>query len=127
VLQALEDEGLTEKVTLITTDLFPDLVPHIRSGRVAATIHQRPWTQGRIVFQALHQYLVAGVAPPPIVRLSPHIVMKSNLDLFLDRIRTGWGEEAEEFPGREEGEAAGSGEAVPVRARGPLRHRRGSS
>jgi LacI family transcriptional regulator len=119
VLQALEDEGVGGRVTVITTDLFPELLPHIRSGRVAATIHQRPWTQGRIVFQALHQYLVAGLAPLSFIRLSPHIVMKSNLGLFLDRIRSGWGEEAEEFPAREEDEAAGNGDAVaPVRARG---------
>jgi LacI family transcriptional regulator len=118
VLQALEDEGLAGKVTLITTDLFPDLVPHIRSGHVAATIHQRPWTQGRIVFQTLHQYLAAGIAPPPFIPLSPQIVMKSNLGLFLDRIRSGWGEEAEEFPAHEEGESTESGESVPLRARG---------
>jgi LacI family transcriptional regulator len=121
VLQALEDERLAGRVTIITTDLFPDLVPHIRSGRVAATIHQRPWTQGRIVFQALHHYLVAGVPPEPFIRLSPHIVMKSNLGLFLDRIRSGWGEEAEEFSAREDGEAGASAATVPMRARGSLR------
>lgn len=120
VLQALQDEGLESRVTVITTDLFPDLLPHIRSGRVAATIHQRPWTQGRIVFQALHQFLAGGLAPLPFIRLSPHIVMKSNLGLFLDRIRAGWGEDGEEVPGREEEEAAtrNAPHAAPVRARG---------
>jgi LacI family transcriptional regulator len=121
VLQAIEDEGLAGGVTVITTDLFPDLLPHITSGRVAATIHQRPWTQGRIVFQALHRFLAEGVAPLPFIRLSPHIVMKSNLKLFLERIRSGWGEEAEEFPRNEEtrGPALPGGEAEAlVRARG---------
>ena len=64
-------------------------VPHIRSEHIAATIHQRPWTQGRIAFQALHRFLAEGVAPLPFIGLSPHIVMKSNLRHFLDRTLSG--------------------------------------
>ena len=89
VLRALEDEGRLGQVTVITTDLFPGLLPHIRSHRVAATIHQRPWTQGRIAFQALHRFLSEGVAPPPLIGLSPHVVMRSNLKHFLHRVGSG--------------------------------------
>ena len=90
VLRAIEDEGLGGKVTVIATDLFPALLPHIRSHRVAATIHQRPWTQGRIALQALHRYLAEGVAPLPFIGLPPHVVMRSNLKHFLERIQFGW-------------------------------------
>lgn len=86
VLGALRDAGLADKVTAITTDLFPALVPHIESGAVAATIHERPWTQGRIAFQALHTFLVHGQAPPRVVSLPPQIVMRSNLSLFRERM-----------------------------------------
>jgi LacI family transcriptional regulator len=89
VLRALEDEGLSRQVTAITTDLFPELCPHLESGRVAATLYQRPWTQGRIAFQSLLAFLTKGAAPPPIVSLSPQIVMRSNLRLFQDHIRPG--------------------------------------
>ena len=89
VLRAIEDEGLTGEVTVITTDLFPALSPLIESGRVTATIHQRPWTQGRIAFQTLCAFLIEGVAPSPFIRLSPHIVVKSNLSIFLERIKPG--------------------------------------
>ena len=89
VLRAIEDEGLTGEVTVITTDLFPALSPLIESGRVTATIHQRPWTQGRIALQTLCGFLIEGLAPPPFIRLSPHIVLKRNLSLFLERIRPG--------------------------------------
>lgn len=106
VLRAIEDEGLGGKVTVITTDLFPALLPHIRSHRVAATIHQRPWTQGRIALQTLHRFLAERLAPPPFIGLSPHIVMKSNLTHFLERIRSG-GEESLDngSPGTPEGDA----------------------
>jgi ABC-type sugar transport system substrate-binding protein len=53
---------------------------------VAATIYQRPLVQGQIAFQAVDKFLVEGVKPPPAIRLSPHIVMKSNLG---DRTRQG--------------------------------------
>jgi LacI family transcriptional regulator len=86
VLQAIEEAGLGRKLAVITTDLFPLLVPLIRSGRVLATVHQRPLTQGRMAFQALHQFLIEGKCPPPRIRVAPHIVMNSNLDLFLERL-----------------------------------------
>ncbi|MEO8658775.1 MAG: LacI family DNA-binding transcriptional regulator [Bryobacteraceae bacterium] len=86
VLQAIEDAGLGGKLVVITTDLFPEQVPLIRSGRVFATIHQRPVAQGRMAFEALHQFLVEGRCPPAKIRLAPHIVMNSNLDLFLGRL-----------------------------------------
>jgi len=87
ILRAIEDEGLADKVTVVTTDLFPALSPHIESGRVAATIHQRPWTQGRIAFEALHGFLIEGLAPPPTITLSPQIVMRANLALYRERAR----------------------------------------
>jgi len=87
VLRAIEDEGLAETVTVVTTDLFPALSPHIETGRVAATIHQRPWTQGRIAFEALHGFLIEGLAPPPTITLSPQIVMRANLALYRERAR----------------------------------------
>jgi len=86
VLQAIEESGRAGEIGVVTTDLFPQLVPLIRSGRVLATVHQRPVTQGRIAFQALQQFLVEDKCPVPSIRVAPHIVMNSNLDLFLERL-----------------------------------------
>lgn len=88
VMKALDEEGERTDITIITTDLFPALAPLIETGRVAATIYQRPWVQGQIAFQAIYKYLVEGVTPPAVNRLSPHVVMRSNLKLFLDRMRS---------------------------------------
>jgi LacI family transcriptional regulator len=86
VLQAIEESGLAGRIAVITTDLFPALVPLIRSGRILATIYQRPLTQGRLAFQALYRFLVEGQCPLPRIRVAPHIVMNSNLDLFLEQL-----------------------------------------
>lgn len=85
VIEAARDAGALDRLTFITTDLFPALVPHIRSGKVAATIYQRPRTQGRMALRVLHEYLIEGDCPSHVVTLAPHLVMRGNLDFFLDR------------------------------------------
>jgi LacI family transcriptional regulator len=82
VLRAAEEAGLLGKVRIITTDLFPELVPFIESGAVLATLYQRPLTQGRMAFEALARYLTVGTSPNQVARLAPHIVLRSNLSLF---------------------------------------------
>ena len=85
VLQAARDAKVLERMTILTTDLFPDLVPEIRSGAVAATIYQRPRAQGQIAFRMLHEFLVEGASRSHQVALAPHLVMRGNLDFFLHR------------------------------------------
>ncbi len=87
VLEAVKLEGRAESLTVVTTDLFPGLVPWIRRGAVAATVYQRPITQGRMAVQALYHYLLDGTTPPHRVKVAPHVVMRSNLDLILERLR----------------------------------------
>lgn len=86
VLRAAEQAGRLAGLTVVTTDLFPELVDWIRSGRVAATVYQRPLTQGRVALQTLHQYLMNRSSPPANQRVTPFLVMRSNLDLVLERL-----------------------------------------
>ena len=85
VIEAARDTGVLPRLAIITTDLFPSLVEHIRSGQVLATIYQRPYTQGRMAFRVLHEFLVEGSCPAYQVTLAPHLVMRGNLDFFMQR------------------------------------------
>lgn len=85
VIQAARDSGMLGRLAIITTDLFPKLAEELRAGNVAATIYQRPRTQGRLAFQVLYNYLADGRAPQQQVTLVPHLVMCGNLDYFLAR------------------------------------------
>jgi LacI family transcriptional regulator len=85
VLNAARDANVLQRLTIIATDLFLDLVPQIRSGAVAATIYQRPRSQGQIAFRMLHEFLLEGVSQSHQVALVPHLVMRGNLDFFLQR------------------------------------------
>ena len=84
VVKALDECQALGGVRVIATDLFPELSALIEAGRVFASLHQRPFTQGRMAFEILARYLVNGVVPKQAVRLAPHIVLRSNLSLFLD-------------------------------------------
>ena len=83
VIDAARDSGILPNLSIIATDLFPPLVDHIRAGRILATIYQRPYTQGRLAFRALHEFLVGDSRPSEQITLAPHLVMRGNLDFFL--------------------------------------------
>jgi LacI family transcriptional regulator len=85
VLKAAEDAKLLDRLIVITTDLFPDLVPHIRSGAVIATIYQRPRAQGQMALRMLHEFLAEGGRRSNQVALAPHLVMRGNLEFFVRR------------------------------------------
>ena len=82
ILRAARDAKMLDRLTIITTDLYPDLVPEIRSGAVIATIYQRPRTQGRMAFRKLHEFLAEGASSHEVT-LAPHLVTRGNLDFFL--------------------------------------------
>jgi LacI family transcriptional regulator len=86
VLRAAAQEGRLGSLSVIATDLFPELADYIRSGHVAATVYQRPLTQGRLALQALQQFLQTGRRPVALQRVAPHLVMSSNLDRVLERL-----------------------------------------
>jgi LacI family transcriptional regulator len=67
---------------VVTTDLFQDLVPLIETGKVFATIYQRPFAQGKLAFESLIACLLKDKKISPIIRLAPHIIFRSNLPLL---------------------------------------------
>jgi LacI family transcriptional regulator len=84
VIEAARDAGVLQGLSLITTDLFPKIIDELRAGNVAATIYQRPRTQGRLAFQMLYDFLADRRVPrSPQLTLVPHLVMRGNLDYFL--------------------------------------------
>ena len=89
VIAAARDAGMLGRISIITTDLFPKLVDELRAGNVAATIYQRPRTQGRFAFQVLYDYLIEGRCGNPQVTLTPQLVMRANLEYFLARHAVG--------------------------------------
>jgi LacI family transcriptional regulator len=78
VIHALEDGGHMG-VPVVASDLFPAMIRLMRSGKVLATVYQRPRAQGRMAFQFLYQFLVEGTRPVASYKLPPYIILQSNL------------------------------------------------
>ncbi len=92
VIKAARDLRALDRLTIITTDLFPSLIKEIKAGTVAATIYQRPRTQGRMAFRAVYEYLVDGTYPSRRITLPPHLVMRGNIESFLQQDSADLGE-----------------------------------
>ncbi len=88
VVEAVAESKKAGKVKVIATDIFPDMVQLIESGQVCAALHQRPFTQGRMALEVLSRYLILGTTPKRSIRLAPHIVLRSNLTLFIDSYKS---------------------------------------
>lgn len=89
VLKAVAESDMAGQVKVIATDLFPEMAQLIEAGQVCATLHQRPFTQGRRAFEVLSRYLVFGTVPKRSIRLAPYIVLRSNLPLFTESYNSG--------------------------------------
>lgn len=83
ILRALDELGLAKRLKVVTTDVFPEIVAALRSGVVTATIHQKPFDQGRIAFHTVYRFLSENICPHARIRLAPDIVLRSNLEIFL--------------------------------------------
>jgi len=86
VIQALKAHGLLGKVALITTDVYPQLIPHLRSGAITATLYQRPRVQGEFALRMLYNILCKRKGATGNVLLQPHILMRENLAYFGKRV-----------------------------------------
>jgi LacI family transcriptional regulator len=86
VLRALGEQKLLGRVQVVATDLFHELVPLLESGQVLATLYQRPFAQGKLAFETLLGHLMDKGRPVKTHRLAPHIILRSNLPLFVNRL-----------------------------------------
>lgn len=86
-VRAARDLSMIDDIVVIATDIFPPLVDEIRAGAVAATIFQRPRSQGRLAFKVLHEYLSYGKCPPARITLMPHLVTRGSLDFMCQRLQ----------------------------------------
>jgi LacI family transcriptional regulator len=84
VCRALEDQNRAGQVQLITTDLFPEMVPYLKQGTIRASIYQDPYLQGQRATRLLVDYLLTGAEISPSNYLNPGIVLKTNVHLFRE-------------------------------------------
>jgi LacI family transcriptional regulator len=53
---------------------------------VLATLYQRPEAQGKLAFESLIAHVMNKDKPVRTHRFAPHIILRSNLSLFVNRL-----------------------------------------
>lgn len=95
--QAVAECRRQGRVRTIGSDIFPESLDLLRSGRLNAIIHKRPARQAYQAMQALINYVIKGEPPPAdSILVDSVIVMRSNLECFT---RSGQGLEPTAAPG----------------------------
>ena len=84
VCKALHDAPDGARIKLITTDVFPEMLPHFRRGTIGASIYQDPYLQGQTAVRMLVDYWMHNVPIPPSHYLNPVVVLRTNLHLFRE-------------------------------------------
>lgn len=91
VCRALQQDAGERQIQMITTDLFPEMLPHFERGTISASIYQDPYLQGQTAVRLLVDFLANDAAIPPACYLNPAIVLRANLHLFREsRTVGGW-------------------------------------
>lgn len=88
VCRALKETGNAGRVKLVTTDLFPEMIPHFHDGTISASIYQQPYEQGRMAVRLLVDYLASKAPIPKCSTLSPSIVLASALKQFREIVES---------------------------------------
>lgn len=84
VCRALRRHHAEDRVALIATDLFPEMVPHLLHGMIRASIYQNPYLQGQTAIRILLDHFLNRSAIPPVSHISPSLVLRTNLHLFRE-------------------------------------------
>jgi LacI family transcriptional regulator len=84
VCRGLQDRNAAARVQLITTDLFPEMVPYFRKGMIRASIYQDPYSQGQMAVRVLADLLLNRTLVSETNFVNPEIVLRANLELFRE-------------------------------------------
>lgn len=83
ICRYLEEQGLSDRVFVIASDVFKELNAYIEKGVVNATVFQSPASQGYAAVENLYYSIAEDRTIPEKLQSPPQIVMKSNLSLYL--------------------------------------------
>lgn len=85
ICKYLRENGLSEKICLVATDVFDDIKAYAEDKTVSALIYQNPVRQGEIAVDVLYRYLAERKPLSANKVVYPEIVLRSNIDTYLNK------------------------------------------
>lgn len=84
-IRAILESGRRESIRVITVDLDPVIVGHLKSGVVSATVCQQPYMQGYEAVLRMARHLALGEKPASALQFTrSEIVLKQTLDQWIE-------------------------------------------
>jgi LacI family transcriptional regulator len=84
VCRAFSALRLSGKTTLITSDLFREMVTYFEKGTIFASIYAHPHLQGQVAMTLIADHLLGEGSLPDRYYLPPQIVMRSTVRQFRE-------------------------------------------
>src|SRR5271157_3001741 len=84
VCRAVTTLGLSQKVKLIASDLFLEMMPYFDMGVIAASIYARPFAQGRTAIRLIVEHVLYGRRIRSNYYVPPQVVTRSTMHLFRE-------------------------------------------
>ena len=84
VCRALTTMNLGQKVQLVTSDLFLEMLPYFDMGVIAASIYVRPFAQGRLAVRLIMEHVLYGRRVRSEHYIAPQVVTRSSMHLFRE-------------------------------------------
>ncbi len=84
VCRAISTHNSRPKLSLITTDLFQEMVPYFDKGIITASMYQHPYRQGQTAVRLIMDHIVNNHPLPASYYLTPSLVIRSNLSQFRE-------------------------------------------
>jgi LacI family transcriptional regulator len=82
VCKALEDNNCVDRVSIIATDIFPELAEYVKKGVIRGLIFQDPVKQGKIAIESLYRYLVFRDPCDNEILIRPQLIIRNNFDVY---------------------------------------------
>ena len=83
VCRALRDTDHSE-MSVIATDVFPEMIRYFRQGTIRASIYQDPYLQGQTAVRLLVDHWLHNAPLPLANYVNPVVVLRTNLHLFRE-------------------------------------------
>jgi len=85
VCKKLKESGHAGRIKVVASDFFPELHKYMEEDVIHASVFQDPYNQGRLALKYLYWNIAEGRTFDRNILLKPQIILKSQMDSFMDR------------------------------------------
>jgi LacI family transcriptional regulator len=79
VCRCIEDLGFQGKISIVATDIYPEVQKYMEKDIIQAVIFQDQIRQGESAVRLIFDYFSDGIIPSKFINIQPQLILRSNL------------------------------------------------